>query len=74
MLFSTNSAMAFSGLLCESAMIRMAFQSSPIRNLPLSDSDLAGLVFANDRNSQDGELKRERPVSARHRHSLYREP
>ena len=38
MLFSTNSAMAFSGLLCESAMIRIAFQSSPIRNLPLSDS------------------------------------
>jgi hypothetical protein len=30
MLFSTNSAMAFRGLLCESAMIRIAFQSSPI--------------------------------------------
>src|ERR1700688_2424100 len=36
MLFSTNSAMAFSGLLCESAMIRIAFQSSPMRSLPLS--------------------------------------
>ena len=40
-------AMPLSGLLCESAMMRMAFQSSPIRNLPLSDSfDLATLVFA----------------------------
>ena len=37
MLFSTNSAMALRGLACERAMIRMAFQSSPIRNLPLSD-------------------------------------
>src|SRR5882762_1161135 len=47
MLFSTSSAMALSGLLCESAMIRIAFQSSPIRNLPLSDSfDLAALIFA----------------------------
>src|SRR5579864_5288608 len=47
MLFSTNSAMALSGLACESAMIRMAFQSSPILNLPRSDSlDLAALVFA----------------------------
>jgi hypothetical protein len=36
MLFSTNSAMAFKGLDCDSAMIRMAFQSSPIRNLPVS--------------------------------------
>jgi hypothetical protein len=34
--FSTNSAIAFKGLLCESAMIRMAFQSSPIRSFPLS--------------------------------------
>src|SRR5215469_15013294 len=47
MLFSTSSAMALSGLLCESAMMRMAFQSSPIRNLPLSNSfDLAAAVFA----------------------------
>src|SRR5437763_14926520 len=47
MLFSTNSAMASSGLLCENAMIRIAFQSSPIRNLPLSDSfDFAALIFA----------------------------
>jgi hypothetical protein len=37
MLFSTNSAIAFRGLLWESAMMRMAFQSSPIRNLPFSD-------------------------------------
>src|SRR5271165_5917610 len=36
MLFSTNSAIAFKGLLCERAMIRIAFQSSPIRSLPLS--------------------------------------
>jgi len=35
MLFSTNSAMAFRGLLSESAMMRMAFQSSPMRSLPL---------------------------------------
>jgi hypothetical protein len=34
-------------LLCERAMIRIAFQSSPIRNLPLSDSfDLVVLIFA----------------------------
>src|ERR1700682_5539814 len=47
MQFSTNSAMALSGLLCERAMIRIAFQSSPIRNLPLSDSfDLVALIFA----------------------------
>src|SRR5690349_3439033 len=45
--FSTNSAIALSGLLCDRAMIRIAFQSSPIRNLPLSDSfDLVALVFA----------------------------
>src|SRR6267142_3349031 len=35
-LFSMNSAIAFKGLLCESAMMRIAFQSSPIRSLPLS--------------------------------------
>src|SRR5438874_10872071 len=53
MLFLTNSAMALSGLLCDSAIMRMAFQSSPIRNLPLSDSfDLAALVFATVMNSQ----------------------
>src|SRR5258708_32092164 len=34
MLFSTNSATALSGLLCESAMMRIAFQSSPILSLP----------------------------------------
>src|SRR5450755_486314 len=34
MLFSTNSAMALSGLLCDRAMIRIAFQSSPILSLP----------------------------------------
>jgi hypothetical protein len=36
MLFSTNSAIALSGLLCDSAMIRIAFQSSPIRSFPVS--------------------------------------
>ena len=36
MLFYTNSAMALSGLLCESAMILIAFQSSPILILPLA--------------------------------------
>ena len=36
MLFSTNSAIALSGLLCDSAMIRIAFQSSPILSLPRS--------------------------------------
>src|SRR5215469_12375945 len=46
MLFSTNSAMAFSGFVCESAMMRIAFQSSPIRSLPFSVSfDLKVLVF-----------------------------
>src|SRR5258708_23249649 len=34
MLFSTNSATALSGLLWESAMMRIAFQSSPILSLP----------------------------------------
>ena len=34
--FSTNSAIALRGLLCESAMIRMAFQSSPILSFPPS--------------------------------------
>src|SRR5271165_324854 len=46
MLFSTNSAMALSGLLCDRAMIRIAFQSSPIRNLPLSDSFDLVFIFA----------------------------
>src|SRR5215469_9896509 len=32
--FSTNSAIAFNGLLCERAMMRIAFQSSPILSLP----------------------------------------
>ena len=36
MLFSTNSATAFSGLLCERAIMRIAFQLSPMRNLPES--------------------------------------
>src|SRR5260370_1393490 len=36
MLFSMNSATALSGLLWESAMMRIAFQLSPIRNLPAS--------------------------------------
>src|SRR6516162_3840678 len=30
--------MALRGLLCESAIMRIAFQSSPIRNFPLSDA------------------------------------
>jgi hypothetical protein len=34
MLFSTSSAIAFSGLLCDSAMMVIAFQSSPILSLP----------------------------------------
>src|ERR1700693_3414653 len=46
MQFSTNSAMALSGLLCERAMIRIAFQSSPIRKLPLSDSFDLEFIFA----------------------------
>ena len=45
MLFSTNSAMAFRGLLWERAMMRMAFQSSPIRSLPLSDALLLAALF-----------------------------
>ena len=36
MLFSTNSATALSGLLCDRAMMRIAFQSSPILSLPRS--------------------------------------
>src|ERR1700693_6299813 len=38
MLFSTSSAIAFSGLLCDRAMIRIAFQSSPIRSLPFASA------------------------------------
>jgi hypothetical protein len=34
MLFSTSSAIAFNGLLCDSAIMVMAFQSSPIFNRP----------------------------------------
>src|ERR1700681_2096525 len=41
MLFSTSSAIAFSGLLCDRAMIRIAFQSSPIRSLPFASAALA---------------------------------
>src|SRR5690349_19678975 len=66
MLFSTNSAMALSGLACESAMIRMAFQSSPILNLPRSDSlDLAALVFRHDGTDLLGDCLEVRPFSAR---------
>jgi hypothetical protein len=36
MQFSTNSAIALSGLLCDSEIMQIAFQSSPIRSLPLS--------------------------------------
>src|SRR3974377_1373695 len=36
MLFSTNSATALSGLLCDNAIIRIAFQLSPMRNRPES--------------------------------------
>src|SRR6516225_4595032 len=58
MLFSTNSAMALSGLAWDRAMIRMAFQSSPILSLPLSDSfDLAALVFATMARSPRGCLE-----------------
>src|SRR5713101_3486045 len=63
MLFSTNSAMALSGLLCESAMIRIAFQSSPIRNLPLSDFfDLAALVFATVTRNSTGRVQEMDPL------------
>ena len=72
MLFSTNSAMALSGLLCESAIIRIAFQSSPIRNLPLADSLDLAIIFCNI----DKVSGRERPggVAASPRPALYREP
>src|SRR6516165_6709986 len=74
MLFSTNSAMALRGLACDSAMIRMAFQSSPILSLPLSDSfDLAALVFAtmarSPRSCLEGRVKCSAPALS---HSLYR--
>src|SRR5229473_6973944 len=71
MLFSTNSAMALSGLLCESAMMRIAFQSSPIRNLPFSDScDLAALVFAIVTIELHGSSARQGgPISACHQPS-----
>jgi hypothetical protein len=36
MLLSTNSAIALSGLLCDSAYMRTAFQSSQIRSLTLT--------------------------------------
>src|SRR5438034_8412611 len=63
MLFSTNSAIALSGLLCENAMIRIAFQSSPIRNLPLSDSfDFAALIFATMIRNFDATAREGRPL------------
>ena len=49
--FSTNSAIAFNGLLCESAIIRIAFQSSPMRSLPLS---VLTLNFHAERSDQAG--------------------
>src|SRR5215831_2880947 len=59
MLFSTNSAIAFRGLLWESAMMRIAFQSSPIRNLPFSDMfRLAVPFFVTDVLSLSAEWKR----------------
>src|SRR5439155_10642617 len=65
MLFSTNSAIALSGLLCENAMIRIAFQSSPIRNLPLSDSfDFAALIFATMIRNFDATAREGRPLFA----------
>jgi hypothetical protein len=40
MLFSTNSAIALRGLVCERAIMVMAFQLSPIRSWPLSPPEL----------------------------------
>src|SRR5215468_3680951 len=46
MLFSTSSAMALRGLLCERAIMRIAVQSSPIRNFPRSDAlDFTALIL-----------------------------
>jgi len=42
--FSTNSAMALSGLFCESAMILMTFQWSPIFNVPDLTSFFVGML------------------------------
>ena len=43
--FSTNSAIALRGFDCESAMMVIAFQSSPMRNLPRSPARLPGIFF-----------------------------
>ena len=53
---STNIAMALNGLLCDSAMMRIASQSSPIRSLPPSvDCALRCLAGAMRGSSASGE-------------------
>src|SRR5438309_2828407 len=52
MLFSTNSAIAFNGFPCESAMIRIAFQSSPILSLPRSAALPCRGAFGFDRRAE----------------------
>src|SRR4030095_12673181 len=46
MLFSTSSAIAFSGLLCDKAMMVIAFQSSPILSLPRARSRVLAAAVA----------------------------
>src|SRR5438552_13939374 len=46
MLFSTSSAIAFNGLLCDKAMMVMAFQSSPILSLPRARSRVLAAAVA----------------------------
>jgi hypothetical protein len=45
MLFSTSSAIALSGLLWESAMMVIAFQSSPILSLPRAWRDFSSVLL-----------------------------
>jgi hypothetical protein len=67
--------MALSGLLWERAMIRIAFQSSPIRNLPLSESvDLVVLIFATVTRNSMHLCNRGTTVSPSSAHPLYRQP
>src|SRR5215467_12000962 len=66
MLFSTNSATAFNGFCCESAMIVIAFQSSPMRSLPeffITDQNYQKSPPAHGIISQHPEQPETRPVA-----------
>src|SRR5205814_5430858 len=69
MLFSTSSATAFRGLLCESVTTRIAFQSSPIRSCPFEGLLAATRQYCGDTRttaSVSGRFQRAKYLSERH--------